>query len=214
MWDSLFSARWTVILLNCNLKESCHLTLCCRKIASMPSPSSNLDILIVLGKQPTVSKPIDIASDSVVTYPLCVMFWISRTATHDRCVHLTQDAFVPICSQIMYVGSHSARLVRHYIYYDHSDMIWQLHFSGGNSMQYAVITLRITCTTFNIIFVLLLIHLAFISSNRTNIQNEARFPLFISRDILAATWSAAKPFMTWNTRICVICAITYHNYWH
>ena len=57
-----------------------------RKIASMPTPSSSLDRLIILGKQPTLLKPIDIVSDSVVTYPLCVMFCISRVAKHVRCV--------------------------------------------------------------------------------------------------------------------------------
>ena len=172
-----------------------------------------LDRLIILGKQPTLLKPIDIVSDSFVTYPLCVMFWISRAVNHVRCVHLTQNAFVPICRQTLYIGGRRARLVRHFIYYDHSDIIWQLHSSGGNSMQKAVITLWITCTTFYIIFVLLLIHSSFISSNR-NIHNEARFPLIFSCDILAATWSAIKPFTIWNTIICVICAITYHNYWH
>ena len=212
MWDFLFSARWSVVLLNCHLQESYHLALSCRKIASMPTPSYNLDRLIILGKQPTLLKPIDIVSESFVTY--CVMFWISRAAKHVRCVRLTQNAFVPICRQTLYIGCHRARLVRHVIYYDHSDIIWQLHSSGGSTMQKAVITLRIACTTFYIIFALLLIHSAFMSSNITNIKNEARCPLFVSRDILAATWSAAKPFTIWNTLLCVICAITYHNYWH
>ena len=56
-------------------------------------------------------------------------------------------------------------------------------------MQKAVITLWITCTTFYIIVVLLLIHSAFISYNRTNIQNEVGFPLICSRDILPSSES-------------------------
>ena len=80
-------------------------------------------------------------------------------------------------------------MVSHFIYYDHSDIILQLHSSGGNSMRKAVITLWITCTTFYIIVVLLLIHSAFISYNRTNIQNEVGFPLICSRDILPSSES-------------------------
>ena len=32
MWYILFSARWSVVLLNCNLHESCYLALCCLKL--------------------------------------------------------------------------------------------------------------------------------------------------------------------------------------
>ena len=44
-----------------------------RLIASMPTRSHNLDMLIILGKQPFLSKPIDIVSDNYIIYP-SVMF--------------------------------------------------------------------------------------------------------------------------------------------
>ena len=52
----LFSARWSFVLLNFSLHESCHLALCCWRLASIPSPSFNRDRFIVLGKQPIFSK--------------------------------------------------------------------------------------------------------------------------------------------------------------
>ena len=58
MRDFLFSARSSFVWLNYNRQEPWHLAWCCRKVVSMPTPSSNLDRLIVLGKQPTLSKPL------------------------------------------------------------------------------------------------------------------------------------------------------------
>ena len=51
-----FSARWRFGLLNFSLHESCHLALCCWKLASIPSLPFNRDRFIVLGKQPILSK--------------------------------------------------------------------------------------------------------------------------------------------------------------
>ena len=100
--------------------------------------------------------------------------------------------------------------------YTMTNRIWYDNYAllVEKSIQKTVIILWITCTTVYIIFVLLLIQSAFISSNRTNIQNEARFTPICSCDIFTATWSAAKPFTIWNTIIYVICAITYNTYWH
>ena len=123
-------------------------------------------------------------------------FFRAANAIHSS-VMLRRLANVNCFNFISSDSVHWMSLVRHFTYYDHSDIIilGKLHFSGGNSMHKVVITLRITYTTFCIVFVLLLIYSVFLSSNRTTIQSEARFPLICSRDILAATLSATNPSM-------------------
>ena len=44
------------------------------KIASVPTPSSNIERMIILGKQPTLLKPIDIVGNSFLTYPSASCF--------------------------------------------------------------------------------------------------------------------------------------------